>query len=79
MGKLQNCKGTWEGLTWKAKKRLPLFASPMTPCAATTTENPAKKRLVTKEVLSVNTWLLSIFVYQYTIYTVCFLHSFRCE
>ena len=68
MGKLQNCKGIWESLTWKAKKRLPLFALPMTPCAATATKNPAKKRLVTKEVLSVNTWLIDICIYDVLIF-----------
>lgn len=59
MGKLQKRKGTWECFQ--------LFAPLVTPCAA---KNAAKKRLVTKGVLSVNTWLFGVFVYQYTIYTV---------
>lgn len=62
MGKLQKRKGTWEG-----KEALPAFRSSRDPCAA---KNAAKKRLVTKGVLSVNTWLFGVFVYQYTIYTV---------
>ena len=58
-------------LNVESEEAPPAFrAPPMTSCAATTTKNPAKKRLVTKEVLSVNTWLIGIFVYQYTIYTV---------
>lgn len=51
----------------KAKRRFQLFAPLVTLCAA---KNAAKKRLVTKGVLSVNTWLFGVFVYQYTIYTV---------
>ena len=79
MGKPQKRKGTWEGLTWKVKRRFPLFAPPLTPCAATATKNRPKKWLATKEVWSVNTWLL-VSLFTSIPYIRCgYLHSFRCE